>query len=114
MPGKKIREERKDKTKRIKDYCKQRKYNEKVKEVIEKEFNGQVIKIKEWEDLYGLENDRYKVESDNEYTGNGWIVDKENYHNNIYLSTHFFYKNSGSGYDEILRECGFNVEVERN
>lgn len=113
MPGKKIRSGRKEGTKRIKGYCKRRKYNEKIREVIEKECSGPVIKIKYWEDLYGLENERYKVEADCEYTGNGWIVDKENYHNNIYLSTHFFYKGCGEKYDERLRKCGFNVEVIR-
>lgn len=69
-----------------------------------------MVKIKNWQDLEGLENERYKIEVDL-YIGCGWIKAKNADERDIYLTTHTFY---GSKYLEstrLLQECGFDVEV---
>lgn len=63
-------------------------------------------KISNWEELDGLENDRYKIEVDD---GCAWVNDKVN-DDEIYLSTHFFYKEC-THYDGLLQRLGFDVEI---
>ncbi len=69
-----------------------------------------MVKIKNWQELDGLENERYKIEVDL-YIGCGWIKAKNDNERDIYLTTHTFY---GSKYQEstrLLQECGFDVEI---
>lgn len=73
-----------------------------------------------WEELNGLESDKYKIVVEDGCSG--WIVPKEesdetrgeNYLNHHkYLSTHSFYK-EGKAYqytNKLLKEFGFDVEV---
>ena len=75
-------------------------------------------KIKSWEELVGLESEKYKLEIDLKY-GCGWIVPKsenketkENYYeHHIYLSTHTFYPSHYEWSTKILQEHGFDVEL---
>ena len=75
--------------------------------------------ISTWDELDGLESEKYKVEVDKFYWS-GWIVPKvetdetkENYfEHHAYLSTHTFY---GSQYEystELLQSFGFDVEID--
>lgn len=68
--------------------------------------------IKTWEDLVGLESDKYKLEINTEL-GNGYIVPKEESPDNYgyYLSTHTFYSRSYKDYEKLLQECGFDIKL---
>lgn len=68
--------------------------------------------IKDWKDLVGLESKGYYIEVDL-HMGCGWIVPKEELsgHINYYLSTHTFYGSTYKSYEELLRKCGFDVEI---
>ena len=68
--------------------------------------------IKTWEDLVGLENDKYKLEIDLEY-GSGWIRPKHNKDEiSIYLSTHTFYEGNHEYSSKLLQKYGFDVQLE--
>ena len=75
-------------------------------------------KIKSWEELVGLESEKYKLEIDLEY-GCGYIVpkaetketEKNYYANHVYLSTHTFYPKNYEWSTKILQEYGFDVEL---
>lgn len=74
-----------------------------------------------WEELDGLESEKYRIEVDPDgYSG--WIVPKveteetkgENYlDHHKYLSTHSFYKekNQYQFTNRLLKQYGFDVEV---
>ena len=67
--------------------------------------------IRDWNDLVGLESENYKLKIDIDM-GCGWIISKtETDEINKYLSTHTFYGSSYKGYEELLRKCGFDVEL---
>ena len=67
--------------------------------------------IRDWNDLVGLESENYRLEIDTEM-GCGWIVPKTEIGEiNKYLSTHTFYGSSCKGYEELLKKCGFDVEL---
>lgn len=67
--------------------------------------------IRDWNDLVGLESENYKLKIDTEM-GCGRIVPKtETDEMSKYLSTHTFYGSSYKGYEKLLREYGFDVEL---
>ena len=66
--------------------------------------------IKDWKDLDGLESENYYIEVDH-YYGCGWIRAKDETMRDEYLSTHTFYGETYKGYEKILRDCGFDVEL---
>lgn len=69
-----------------------------------------------WEDLVGLESERYKLDINLEYY-NGWIrpkvetkETKDNYfEHHKYLSTHTFYESMCKYSTDLLRSFGFDV-----
>ena len=74
-----------------------------------------------FQDLSGLESDKYRIEVDEDGCS-GWIVPKEEteetrgdkyLEHHKYLSTHTFYKegNTYQYYTKLLRSFGFNVEL---
>ena len=69
--------------------------------------------VKNWSDFVGLESDTYKLKIDLDI-GNGWIIPKESFPNKptYYLSTHVFYDKSYKGYEQLLRKCGFDIEIQ--
>ena len=75
--------------------------------------------IKTWDELDGLESEKYKVEVDKDHC-NGWIVPKveteeteENYFDHhVYLSTHTFYGTQYEYSTEVLQKFGFDVEID--
>jgi hypothetical protein len=67
--------------------------------------------IKGWNDLVGLENERFILEINTDM-GCGWVRRKSDYASVAYLSTHTFY---GSRYEystKMLNSFGFNVEID--
>ena len=67
--------------------------------------------IRDWNDLVGLESEHYRLEINTEF-GFGWIVPKtETDEIRKYLSTHTFCGSTYKGYEELLRKCGFDVEL---
>ena len=67
--------------------------------------------VKDWEDLIGLENDRYKIDVDDRECF--WIVDKNKPNDcGLYLSTHFFYRTS-THYIGFLEKYFNDVKVIR-
>lgn len=68
--------------------------------------------IKDWNDLVGLESEKYTLKIDT-HIGCGWIVPKDNnLGHNRYLSTHTFYGTTCKSYTQLLQECGFDVELD--
>lgn len=75
--------------------------------------------IKSWEELVGLESEKYRLAIDI-LNGSGWIVPKvetketeENYFDHhIYLSTHTFYGKTYEWSTKTLQEYGFDVEID--
>ena len=69
----------------------------------------EMTKIRDWEDLVGLENESYWVEVrlDQE---SGWIRSKSG-ETDFYLSTHTFYESMYKHSNALLQDCGFNVEL---
>lgn len=75
--------------------------------------------IRDWNDLVGLESEKYKLEIDLKF-GSGWIVPKEeteetenDYHkHHKYLSTHTFYGKTYEYSTKLLQEFGFDVEID--
>lgn len=75
--------------------------------------------IKSWEDLVGLESEKYKIEVELN-NGCGHIVPKveteetkENYwEHHEYLSTHTFYGSMYKYSTQILQKFGFDVEID--
>ena len=76
------------------------------------DFTKPPVLIKSWEDLVGLENDKYRLKIDLD-GGNGWIVRKEQTEQDdvAYLSTHTFYGSNYKWSAEELRKRGFNVQL---
>jgi len=75
-------------------------------------------KISTWEELVGLENEKYKLEIELKYGGGcGWIVPKvdteqtRGSEHHVYLSTHTFYPSQYKMSTEILQKFGFDVEL---
>lgn len=74
--------------------------------------------IKDWNDLIGLESEKYKLEIDVE-GGCGWIVpkvetketEKDYFRHHRYLSTHTFYGHHYKYSTETLKLFGFDVEI---
>lgn len=66
--------------------------------------------IKNWSDLVGLENDKYKLEIDLT-NGCGWIRSKKPEYRDRYLTNHIFYVANYRGYSELLQSCGFDIEL---
>lgn len=69
--------------------------------------------IESWEELVGLENDKYYLDINVEMCC-GHIRFKEKPEEDTYehyLSTHSFYGKSYQDYTLILQECGFNVQL---
>ena len=84
--------------------------------------------IKNWNELDGLHNDKFKVIVDFEYC-NGWIVpisdeidenhhlvckcedNKDYFEKHKYLSTHTFYGKHYEYSTELLQSFGFDVEI---
>lgn len=75
--------------------------------------------IKTWEELVGLENEKYRVEVDLDMCS-GWIVPKvetketeENYfEHHWYLSTHTFYGRNYAQYTKVFQKFGFEIELD--
>ena len=67
--------------------------------------------IKDWNDLVGLENDKYILEINTDM-GCGWIRSKSDYSSVTYLSTHTFYGSKYRFSTELLNSYGFNVEID--
>lgn len=75
--------------------------------------------IKGWEDLVGLENDKFKLDIELK-NGCGWIRPKEEtletedhwFNNHAYLSTHTFYGKHYKYSTELLQRFGFDVEID--
>lgn len=65
---------------------------------------------KGWLDLAGLESEHYYIEV-NHYYGCGWIKAKDEAMPDHYLTTHTFYGSNYKFYEQLLRSCGFNVEL---
>ena len=77
--------------------------------------------IKHWEELVGLESEKYEIIVERKYGSCGaWIVPKvetketeENYwEHHIYLSTHTFYGSTYKWSTETLQKFGFDVEID--
>lgn len=70
-------------------------------------------KIHNWEELKGLENEKYLIEIEEDC---GFVIRKKDGEIEIDLSTHFFYINSGTTlYGDVLNtRFGFNVEIVRS
>lgn len=68
--------------------------------------------INTWEDLVGLESDKYKLEINTDL-GYGHIIPKDDSSDEYgyYLSTHTFYKKSYKGYEKLLQKCGFDIKL---
>jgi hypothetical protein len=68
--------------------------------------------IKTWEDLVGLESNKYRLEI-NIDLGYGYIVPKDGSSDDYghYLSTHTFYSKSYKGYEQLLQKCGFDIKL---
>lgn len=68
--------------------------------------------IRGWEDLIGLESEKYYIKV-GLGMGCGWIVPKDDSYapHSHYLSTHTFYGKTYKGYEQLLRSCGFDVEL---
>ena len=66
--------------------------------------------IKNWEDLDGLWSKTHHIVV-NHYNECGWIVPDDEDKNSYYLSTHTFAKKLYKGYEELLRSCGFDIEI---
>jgi uncharacterized protein YmfQ (DUF2313 family) len=67
--------------------------------------------IKDWNDLVGLENEKYILEI-NTNIGYGWIRDKSDYSCVAYLGTHTFYGSKHQFLTKLLNSYGFNVEID--
>ena len=73
-------------------------------------------KIKSWEELVGLESEKYKLEIDVEGEC-GWILPKPEIEQTqsssyrVYLTTHTFYPKHYKWATEILQKHGFDVEL---
>ena len=67
--------------------------------------------INDWNELYGLENEKYKIVPDDLEEDNGWIYDKETKEFKEYLSTHTFYEQFHKYSTELLQKYGFDVEL---
>ena len=76
--------------------------------------------IKSWEELDGLESEKYKIVVDDKFRSNGWIIPKEEteeteenyFDHHVYLSTHTFYGTQYKESTEILQKFGFDVEID--
>lgn len=88
-----------------------------IKHVQKSIFEEPAKLIEDWAGLVGLENDNYYLDIDL-HGCNGWVrpkhefPDDEYYMHNIYLSTHTFYGGTYFMYTTILRECGFNIQLQ--
>lgn len=75
--------------------------------------------IKSWEELVGLESEKYRLAIDI-LNWSGWIVPKvetketeENYFDHhVYLSTHTFYGKTYEWSTKTLQKYGFDVEID--
>lgn len=67
--------------------------------------------IKNWNDLVGLESEKYILEI-NANIGCGWIKNKYDYSSVAYLSTHTFYGSKYQFSTILLNSYGFNVEID--
>ena len=75
--------------------------------------------ITNWEDLVGLESEKYKLEIDVDM-GCGWIVPKveteetetDYCRHHYYLSTHTFYGGHNRSYTKVLQNFGFDIELD--
>lgn len=68
--------------------------------------------IKTWDELIGLENDKYKVVVDLD-AGNGWIISKNNEDDwKEYLSTHTFYGSQYQVSTKTFQKYGFDIEID--
>ena len=75
-------------------------------------------KIKSWEELVGLESEKYKLEIELKNGGGcGWILPKVEAEQTrgsdycVYLSTHTFYPGHCKCVTETLQRFGFDVEL---
>ena len=76
--------------------------------------------ISTWDELDGLESEKYKIRLDNKYRCSGWIEPKveteeteENWFDHyVYLSTHTFYGTQYKESTEVLKKFGFDVEID--
>jgi predicted GTPase len=72
--------------------------------------------ISSWEELNGLENDKYFIEVEVE-NGRGYVRPKfdvptdKYYDHNVYLHTHTFYGTQYFESTNTLRRLGFNVQL---
>jgi hypothetical protein len=81
--------------------------------MISDEKDAQVVKIiKNWNDLVGLESDKYTLDINLEM-GCGRIIPKDPFSDEYrpYLSTHTFYGSCYKSYENVLRIHGFNVKL---
>lgn len=75
--------------------------------------------IKTWEELNGIESEKYKVVVDLDMCS-GYIEPKEEteeteenyYDHHVYLSTHTFYGSQYKYSTSILQQFGFDVEID--
>lgn len=76
--------------------------------------------IKSWEELDGLESEKYKIVVDDKFRSDRWIIPKEEteeteenyFDHHVYLSTHTFYGTQYKESTEILQKFGFDVEID--
>lgn len=71
--------------------------------------DNETVLVTGWEDLVGMENERFRIEVDLHY-GNAWIRSKVD-DSDHYLSTHAFYGSMYAHSTTILQDHGFNVEL---
>lgn len=75
--------------------------------------------ITNWEELAGLESEKYKLEIDVDM-GCGWVVPKvetketetDYCKHHYYLSTHTFYGGHNQSYTKVLQNFGFDIELD--
>lgn len=67
--------------------------------------------IKNWNDLVGLENEKYILEINTD-VGCGWIRNKSDCSSVAYLTTHTFYGSKYKFSTKLLNSYGFNVEID--
>lgn len=71
---------------------------------------NELVIIDSWEELSQCKSNTHYLEIDLKY-GCGWIIDKGNEDDKLYLSTHTFYEDRFIESTEILQRYGFNVEL---
>lgn len=67
--------------------------------------------VRNWEELKGCKSETHYLKIDLEF-GCGWIKSKTDSDDRMYLSTHTFYGSCYKGSTILLKEKGFDVEID--